>query len=436
MTFTRLLYNNWLTKKFSKIIVRLDDFHQVRDVKGWDRTFELLDNLGVRGVIAPIPKKEGEELSDEAARELKEFIRRGWEVAQHGYTHEKMTNCRGIAGTREWSEFAGLPYTEQRQRIIEGKKILKERGIDAKTFVPPVHSFDNTTVEVLNDLDFKVLNDGRFFFPRKVGKILMVPTHKIWHEFIRFGVVTLVLHPNEATNENLNRWQDWIEGMENCVMTCNDVYRWWSNSVEDFYDLYHERYFQERMELSNSIKSALDLIIKEVDFTERDRMIDIGCCPANTSSEIAKLHKEVFYLDLSENMLKLAKRNMGDDNKRYIKGDITNPEKDLFNCGRFDTATIFGLASVIDKDDLKKALKNTGKLLSEDGVLLMTYPRKTIHRLYYTKIKQNFIGKFKPVVRNYSYSDGEIHQLVKSLGFSNSCIHKLPGENSLLIAKK
>jgi len=190
------------------------------------------------------------------------------------------------------------------------------------------------------------------------------------------------------------------------------------------------------MELSNSIKSALDLIIKEVDFIERDRMIDIGCGPANTSSEIAKLHKEVFYLDLSENMLKLAKRNMSDDNKRYIKDDITNPEKDLFNCGRFDTATIFGLASVMDKDDLKKALKNTGKLLSEDGVLLMTYPRKTIHRLFYTKIKQNFIGKFKPVVRNYSYSDGEIHQLVKSLGFSNSCIYKLPEGNSLLIAKK
>lgn len=36
------------------------------------------------------------------------------------------------------------------------------------------------------------------------------------------------------------------------------------------------------------------------------------------------------------------------------------------------------------------------------------------------------------------YQDNKIYQLVKSLGlcFSISCIHKLPRENSLLIAKK
>jgi ubiquinone/menaquinone biosynthesis C-methylase UbiE len=176
----------------------------------------------------------------------------------------------------------------------------------------------------------------------------------------------------------------------------------------------------------------------KVGFTKRDRMIDIGCGPANNSSEIAKLHKEVSYLDISENMLKLAKRNMGNNNKQYIKDDITNPKKDLFNGGHFDTATIFGLASVIDKDNFKKPLENTKKLLSEDGILLMTYPRKTVHRLYYTKIKQNFIENFfKPVVKNYSYSGNEISKLVKSLGFSSLRIYKLPrGDSSLLIAKK
>lgn len=220
------IFYSRITKKFVKIVVRLDDFHQIRiKDRGWSKTFEMLENLGVRATIAVIPIYKGEILSDGAVETLKELERKGWEIAQHGYTHDQLTNSGGILGTWNKSEFAGVPYEEQHKRILEGKKILESFGFQINTFVPPWHTFDENTIKVLEELEFTVLNDGHFFLPKKVGNILMIPTHKIWHEFIRFGVVTLVLHPNEATNENLKRWRNWIEGMEDCVMTCKEIYQ-------------------------------------------------------------------------------------------------------------------------------------------------------------------------------------------------------------------
>lgn len=223
----KILYKNPISKRLTKVVIRLDDFHQIRYEDGWNKTFEMLEDLGVKATIAVIPKYKGQTLSDDAVEILKELEKKGWEIAQHGYTHEQLTNSGGILKTWNRSEFADVPYKEQYRRILNGKKILEDFGFKVNTFVPPWHTFDENTVKVLQELKFKVLSDGHTIFPKWIGDLLMIPTHKIWHEYFRIGVITLVLHPNDATKENLERWRDWIEGFEDNAVTCYEIYKVW-----------------------------------------------------------------------------------------------------------------------------------------------------------------------------------------------------------------
>jgi peptidoglycan/xylan/chitin deacetylase (PgdA/CDA1 family) len=76
------------------------------------------------------------------------------EVAQHGYSHQ--TNQ---LHPKEHSEFAGLGYDEQLQKIEEGKGLLeRELGLSVLTFVPPWNSYDAETVRAIEQAGFQCLS--------------------------------------------------------------------------------------------------------------------------------------------------------------------------------------------------------------------------------------------------------------------------------------
>jgi hypothetical protein len=76
------------------------------------------------------------------------------EIGQHGYTHNISEN------------FAGMSYEEQESIISTGYEILLSVGITPQSFIPPYGSVDNTTVEVTEDLGFRILCN-----PAEVGTV-------------------------------------------------------------------------------------------------------------------------------------------------------------------------------------------------------------------------------------------------------------------------
>lgn len=81
----------------------------------------------------------------------------GFEVAQHGYSHEDVR-----AGQPDGSsEFRGDPYERQYERIVRGKRHL-ERVLDIPvvSFVPPWNTYDEQTVRALKELGFRVFSPG------------------------------------------------------------------------------------------------------------------------------------------------------------------------------------------------------------------------------------------------------------------------------------
>ncbi len=74
------------------------------------------------------------------------------EVALHGYSHQT-TNANVM------SEFAGLTYSAQVDRLVKGKAFLEaEAGLRVATFVPPWNSYDLSTLRALEDLGFQTIS--------------------------------------------------------------------------------------------------------------------------------------------------------------------------------------------------------------------------------------------------------------------------------------
>lgn len=103
----------------------------------------------------------------------------------------------GVNPVNSRSEFAGVALEVQKQKIIEGCRILKEHGITPKVFFAPSHTFDENTIIALQECsDIRIVSDtiankpykmyGMTFIPQQLGQVRNLP----------FNTVTFCYHPN------------------------------------------------------------------------------------------------------------------------------------------------------------------------------------------------------------------------------------------------
>jgi len=92
------------------------------------------------------------------------------DIALHGYSHQ--TN-----NAKKNTEFSGLPYNSQIERLAKGKKYL-ESIIDApiNIFVPPWNSYDLNTLRALYELGFSTLSASKDGEATKKSKLNFLPT--------------------------------------------------------------------------------------------------------------------------------------------------------------------------------------------------------------------------------------------------------------------
>jgi predicted deacetylase len=93
----------------------------------------------------PLGKKKG--------KLLKKLVDEGvLDIALHGYSHQTLD-------AKKWTEFKGLDYNKQLDKLSKGKELLKKTiGIDVTTFVPPFNTYDLNTLKALEALGFTTLS--------------------------------------------------------------------------------------------------------------------------------------------------------------------------------------------------------------------------------------------------------------------------------------
>ena len=190
-------------------LIRLDDASDHMNTERWDRVERMLDEQGVKPLVGIIPVNRDPMLlkfpEDPGFwAKANRWQAKGWRIALHGYEHLYNTDCAGINPVHSRSEFAGLPLEVQREKIREGVRLLKERGLEPTAFFAPSHTFDWNTLEALRlESDIRVISDtvandtycrrGFTFIPQQAGRVRKLP----------FKTSTICLHPNFATSEEL-----------------------------------------------------------------------------------------------------------------------------------------------------------------------------------------------------------------------------------------
>ena len=186
----------------ARYLIRLDDIAAHMAWETFRRFERLFDEFGIKPLLGVIPDnrdaklKQYPECSGDFWAEMRTLQTRGWEMAQHGYQHVYVTRESGLMGVNNLSEFAGLPYETQREKLAHGQSLLREQGLRPETFMAPSHSFDAVTLRALKDLGFTTVTDGFAPFPYLEEGLIFLPQWLASPRVLPFGLQTFCLHIN------------------------------------------------------------------------------------------------------------------------------------------------------------------------------------------------------------------------------------------------
>lgn len=182
-----------------QIIIRLDDIAPGMNFDKFNRMRAILEKYNIKPIIGVVPECRDENLGAFVQNDFWSLIRslaeKGWVIAQHGTYHVYETESAGLLGINPFSEFAGLTYEAQLERLKRGKEILQENGIFTDVFMAPGHTYDDNTIMALKRLEFKAITDGLYKRPYIYNEILCVPCRMSEIRRVK-GFDTLCFHTN------------------------------------------------------------------------------------------------------------------------------------------------------------------------------------------------------------------------------------------------
>lgn len=196
-------------------ILRMDDACPTMH-GNWERIESILNHYGIRPIVAVIPANADPQMNLQDARpDFWDIVRRwqqnGWCIALHGYDHVYTQHETGLVGIGRKSEFAGLPYEQQAQKIEAGLRVFAREKITARCWVAPSHSFDLDTLKALREKSaIRTVSDGLALHPFTQYGFDWIP-QQLWRfRTMPFGTWTFCLHPNTMKEKDLQNLDDFL----------------------------------------------------------------------------------------------------------------------------------------------------------------------------------------------------------------------------------
>lgn len=213
-----------------KYLIRLDDACPTMDRAKWQRMLVILDRFGVKPMVGIIPHNEDpaqkiDEEDPEFWNMAKDWQDKGYAIALHGYNHCYISD-KGLEGLNpiwERSEFAGVSYPEQYQKIYDGYSIMKQHGLNPKYFFAPSHTFDGKTLKVLTECtEIRMISDTIGNYPYQSNGFVFIPqVGGHCREMKLPGIWTFCLHPSMMNDDDfvaienfIGRHKEWFAGFD------------------------------------------------------------------------------------------------------------------------------------------------------------------------------------------------------------------------------
>jgi predicted deacetylase len=223
-----------------KYIVRLDDACPTMDISKWSHIETILDKYDINPIVAVVPNNKDENLEVDKHDELfwekvKRWQDKGWHIALHGYDHVYITDDAGLVPFNNRSEFAGLKYEEQADKIKKGIAIFKAHSIDVNIWVAPSHSFDkNTLLAIGNETDINIISDGISLSEYSDTQFMWIPQQVWYFREMKFGTWTGCFHPNEMEESEFDRLEKFVKNNKNDFVEINKLNNKRKKSIVDY----------------------------------------------------------------------------------------------------------------------------------------------------------------------------------------------------------
>lgn len=203
-------------------LLRLDDASEYMNTVNWDRIENLLDKYNIKPIVGIIPKNMDANLTSKFEKDSKFWCKaqmwhkKGWHIALHGYNHVYDRNDGGINPVNKQSEFAGNTLNIQKEKILNGIKVLKSKNLNPHIFFAPGHTFDkNTLIALKEETNIRIISDtisndiyyedGFYFIPVQSGVVRKLP----------FKITTFCYHPNTMEENEFDKLEDFIKVNKN-----------------------------------------------------------------------------------------------------------------------------------------------------------------------------------------------------------------------------
>ena len=197
---------NVITKN-TGLLLRMDDIAENMNWKLMDKCESLFDKFNLKPLIGVIPVNKDPELLKYPNNPLfwdrvKRWKTKGWEITMHGCNHlyTQISDKKDIFNYGGESEFYGLDYSAQQNKIKIGLNEFKKRNINIRSFFAPNHIYDSNTLKALKDTGIKIVIDGYGLFPYYKNELLFIPQLFYKEILLPFGI--------QSTQIHINYWND------------------------------------------------------------------------------------------------------------------------------------------------------------------------------------------------------------------------------------
>jgi len=214
---------------FAKYIIRLDDACPTMKHEKWNRLEALLDRYNIKPIVAVVPNNQDKKLmldsyNHDFWEKIKNWQEKKWEIALHGFEHKYVTKHKSLVPINDYSEFAGVPLDEQKNKIQEGIKIFNKHNISCRAWIAPAHSFDENTIKALKEeSNINIISDGIAFSPYYEHGMFWIP-QQLWKpRKMPFGVWTICYHPDEMREKDFEVLENFLKEEYKKVISIDEL---------------------------------------------------------------------------------------------------------------------------------------------------------------------------------------------------------------------
>jgi len=242
--------------KPAQYLVRFDDLCPTITPDRWERFRNLIEQSGVRPILAIVPDNHDTDLKHAPAdpafwEQVRRLEAAGATIAVHGYRHLCHSRGKSLLDLHRSSEFAGVKYELQRDWIRAGFRILREKGLHPKLWIGPRHGFDRNTIRALTTLGVNYISDGFARVPFQRHGITWIP-QQLWGPVPKqSGLWTICIHPNTLGSSAVEDMRRFLENHGHQLTTFDRVIQEWPAKPLGLCERIYERFALARVRRRN-----------------------------------------------------------------------------------------------------------------------------------------------------------------------------------------